>query len=142
MKQIAAFLMLLFALSCKKDAGIIKFKTGHTTDIVIPANSAINLPITINGPEKQTNIIQELENNDSRIDRVKSIHLQKLSLTIKNPPDKTFSFLKSLKLFIKAEGLEETEVAYLDDIPANVGGYLELTIHYKDLAPYVKKDKY
>lgn len=136
------FCTVFMAAGCKKEEGPIKFKLHNTTAVVIPANSVINVPITIQGPEKQTNINQELENNDSRLDKIRTIRLKKLSLTIKKPSDETFSFLKSVRLYIKANGVDETEIAYLDHIPDDVGGYLEMNVHDKDLSSYVKKETY
>jgi hypothetical protein len=52
------------------------------------------------------------------------------------------SFLKSVTIYVRAEGLPEVKIASKEQVPDNVGGTLDLDIVTADLTEYFKKDKY
>lgn len=50
--------------------------------------------------------------------------------------------MKEITIYIKAEGLEETEIASKTNIPNTVGNQLVLETSNQDLKEYIKKDKF
>jgi hypothetical protein len=67
-------------------------------------------------PEVTTNSSAEFENNNTKADLVKDVKLKELTLTITDPTAKTFSFLKSIHLYISTDSNDEIELAFKDDI--------------------------
>ena len=142
--NVALGFVCLFSMalaSCDKIEDLIVFKIEDTTQFTIPANTIIELPVDILTPGSEVDLTTELENNDSRKDKIKTIRLDKLHLTITSPPDKTFSFLNSIKLYILVDGLPEKQIGELLNIPANVGGVIKLDTFNDDLAEYIKEER-
>jgi hypothetical protein len=67
--------------------------------------------------------------------------LKELKLTITNPTDKTFSFLKSIHLYISTDANDEIELAYLEDISSTTN-VLNLTVSGAKLDKYIKAPSY
>lgn len=107
----------------------------------IPSTSPVSLPIEIPTPEVTTNSSQSFDNNNTRADLVKDVKLETLELTITNPVNKNFNFLKSIVIYISTDEQGEIELAKLDDIPANVSSILLETTNQK-LDDYVKATRY
>jgi hypothetical protein len=63
-------------------------------------------------------------------------------LTITSPSSQRFDFLKDITLYINADGLGETEIAFAKDVPDNIGTELELTVTGNNLRDYIVKDKF
>jgi len=119
----------------------LTFTISDSTTFTIESTSNEDVPITVPTPDITTNSSQEFENNNTRADLVKSIKLKKLTLTIQSPEDFTFSFLKSLDIFISAEGEEETKIAFKDNIPKE-NTSIDLETTGEELDAYIKKDSY
>lgn len=135
-------MMLTIGSSCKKINKIVQFDLNYNTEVTIPSSTGINLPFNILTPDITTNSETSFREKDTRKDLINTIILNELTLTIKSPDKATFSFLKSAKLLIRAEGLEEKEVASINDIPEGVGNSITLNTSRNDLAPYIKADKF
>jgi hypothetical protein len=116
-----ALISMIFVAGCKEVDKLLTFTISDEAVIRIE-NSPLNLPdvpVEVPTPDVTTNSNQEFENNDTRTALVKDIKLQELNLTITDPPGKTFSFLKSITLFISTDGSDEIELAHQNDIPAS-----------------------
>ena len=134
---------ILFLISgCKKLDKFTQFEMDYTTQATIPASTGINLPFNVLTPDVKTNAENEFEANDTRKDLIESIKLTELELTITDPANEDFSFLKEAEIFISAEGLEKQSVAHFDNISDQAGNTLSATPKDVDLAPYVKKDEF
>ena len=103
----------------------------------LPFKSPINIPT----PPITTNSESEFEQNDTKVELVKEIILKELDLTITSPNDKTFSFLKSIEIYISADGEDELKLAWEDDVVSSAKT-INLTITKEALDKYVKKSKY
>ncbi len=139
------FLMCLIALiagGCKKADKLTQFYLDYHETVTIPASSGINLPFNIISPDVTTNSESSFEVHDTRKDLIQEIKLKTLMLTITSPSGSTFSFLKSVDLYISAPGLSEIKVASKENIPANVDNTLSLDINNIDLKEYIKSDKF
>ena len=138
------FLAALFIIftGCEKIEDSIKIKVEETSTIVIPSGTMVNLPVNLPTPEQESSLEEELSINNSRKDKVKTIKLKELNMTITQPPGKNFSFLNSIVLYIKAEGLPEKEIGYLEMIPNNAGTSITLNVYDYDFTDYLKQEKF
>lgn len=162
MKKLLLMLAVLATagfVACKKDIKevideLLTFYVEDTQNFDIPA-STLSLP----GVPKEALLYQELElppggyevtsasqeefkKQNTAVSLVKDVTLDKLTLRILEPQNSSFKFLKSIKVMMAVEGGEEEEVAYLEDIPDNVGNYIELNSRNKKLDKYLKAEKY
>jgi hypothetical protein len=138
----AIFLSVLLLSGCKEIDKLTHFNIDYTSFVTIPATVGINLPFDVLTPEIQTNSESKFEVNNTHKDLVEKIRLTELKLTIKSPDSSDFSFLKSIKLYILADGLPELEVARKENIPDNQGNVLFLETASDDLKEYIKKDSF
>lgn len=141
-KLIALSLFLaLFISSCDAVDDLLTFNISNQTSITIENSSPINLPSEIITPEVTTNSSAEFKNNNTDTDRVKDVKLKSLQLIIENPEDKTFTFLKSIHLYISTTDSDEIELAYQDNINST-SNRLDLICTDKKLDQYIKGDSY
>lgn len=136
---------LLLFTSCnlrEKIEDITTFEINNSTEFSIPSSSIVNVPIDIGTPDINTSSKQTFENNNTRADLVENVNLSELKLSITNPNDRTFTFLKSLKIYISNDTEGKTLIAENQDIPENVGSTLDLETTGTDLSEYIKEDTY
>lgn len=135
-----AFIFTLGA--CGKDGKLLTFTISDTTTTTVDANILpFSLPFELPTPEVTTNSEAEFEQNDTRVDLVKDITLTQVQLTITSPADKTFSFLKSIKIYISADGVDEILLASKEDISSSAQT-LNLDLTDQSLDDYVKSSSY
>ncbi|MFC3972748.1 hypothetical protein [Maribacter confluentis] len=108
----------------------------------IPSSAGIDLPFDVFTPETETNSESKFAVNDTRKDLIEEIVLTELEMVILSPDDSDFSFLNSIEVFISAEGLEEIQIAYLNEVPENAGNTISLLTSDADLKEYIKKDEF
>lgn len=140
-KLLAIAALTLTAVSCDKVDDLLTFTFNNQTTFTIENQYGEDVPFTVPTPDITTNSSQEFENNNTASDLVKEINLNQMTLTIESPDDFTFSFLKSLHIYISTDEVEETEIAYKDDIPEEATS-IDMETYDKDLSPYVKEDTY
>ena len=128
--------------SCKLLDKLTQFNMEFNQQVSIPSSTVINLPINIETEDTETNSETTFEINDTKKDLIEEILLKQIDLTITTPSNKNFDFLKSVSIYISAEGLQELKVAWLDEIPDNVGNTLDLEKTSSDLKEYIKKDEF
>jgi hypothetical protein len=143
-KEFLVFIgLLLWVLSgCKQFDKLTKFDMKYSETFEISSSTAINLPFNIFTPDIETNSESEFAVNDTRKDLVEEIQLTTLRLAISSPSNEDFSFLKSINIFINAEDLSETKLAWIDSIPTDNAGTLTLETTNEDLKEYIKKDDF
>lgn len=131
---LASFVVLLSA--CNKENRGITFSYTLNAEAVIPSSTGINLPVNILAPDLTTNSAGSFEANQTTPALVRDIKMQQLELKIKSPNQTTFDFLRSISIYISADGLAEREIAWATDIPENGSRSLLLTTdletNYKD----------
>jgi hypothetical protein len=136
------FLSLIAFASCKKEIVTVSFDTNHEFDFTIESSTGIiNIPFNVATPEIEVNDEGTYENNDTRIDKIQEARLRLIRLQITNPPSKTFSFLKHVYLYIKADGLDEVLFASKENIDNNTQ-ILQLDLNDINFAPYLKAGQY
>lgn len=144
MKVIVKFLCIAcitLLFSCNKIDDLLTFRIKHQNTIVLESSIPIASPLEIITPDIETNSNQEFQNNNTRADLVKDVKLESLKLTITDPEDKTFSFLKSIKIYISADGVPEIELASQENINSTTNT-LDLETTNEKLDPYVKASSY
>lgn len=138
------FLLIGFFLfvSCKETDKLTQFNMEYTEEITVPASTGINLPFNVITPDTETNSSSTFANNDTKKELIENVILTNLDLTLTSPLGEDFSFLKSIEIYLNAEGLDEIKIAWKNDIPNDAGSYLELETSDTDLKEYIKKNKY
>jgi hypothetical protein len=133
--------MSLFLTSCDAVDDLLTFNISNETSIKIKSTSPINLPTEIIMPDVTTNSSAQFENNKTKASLVKDVKLRSLKLSISDPSDKTFTFLKSVHLYISTTDSDEIELAYQDNIMATTNS-IDLICTDKKLDKYIKADSY
>lgn len=142
-KQILLFVFVILSVTgCKLIDKLTQFDMEFDETVEVPSYIGINLPFNILTPAIRTNSESTFEINDTRKDLIEEIILTSLDLTLTSPSDADFSFLKSVSIFISADGLSETEIAFKDDIPSDIGAVLTLETLDVDIQEYIKKDQF
>jgi hypothetical protein len=106
--------------ACKDVEKLLTFRIDDSTSIRIESSSPLNLPLGIPTPAVTSNSQQQYENNNTSKNLVKDVKLEELKLTITDPPSKTFSFLKSIHVYISADQSDEIELASLENVSTGV----------------------
>jgi hypothetical protein len=139
------FLTMLFSLaflvSCQDVDDLLTFTISHEASITLENSSPLNLPFEIATPDITTNSNQEFDNHNTRADLVKDVKLEQVKLTITDPASKTFSFLKSIHIYISTNSNDEIELAYLDNI-SSTSNSLDLNTTDEKLDTYIKASSY
>lgn len=143
MKLLALPIIALIILQpgCKAIKKLTQFSINFNQTLTIPSSIGVNLPFNIHTPPISTNSTTEFERNNTNTNLVEHIHLKQLRLTLTAPAYSDFSFLNSVKIFLSADGLPETQVAWRENIPNDIGKVLELQTTNVDLKAYIVKDK-
>ena len=128
--------------SCKKIDELTQFELSYSSTAKIASNAVINLPIDLLTPNITTNSQSQFSSKNTNKDLIQTIKLLKLNLQVTSPSTQRFDFLKSIEIYIKADGLGELKIAEKLDIPDNVGTDLNLDVKENDIAPYIKKDAF
>jgi hypothetical protein len=135
----------LFFTACnlqEKIDEITTFKINNSASFTVPSSSGINLPIDIGTPDVNSSSQQSFENNNTRADLVENVSLSELTLTITNPNDRTFSFIKSLEIYISNDTEGSTLLAEYQDVPEDIGNELVMETTGANLDEYLKEDSY
>ncbi|MEN2402760.1 hypothetical protein GKZ90_0023440 [Flavobacterium sp. MC2016-06] len=144
MKSKLIVLCLFLALSvssCSTVDDLLSFNISNQTSITIKSNLPINLPSEVATPDVTTNSSTEFKNNKTKASLVKDVKLRSLTLTIDGPEGKTFTFLKSVHLYISTTDSDEIELAYQDNINSSMNT-MDLICTDKRLDQYIKADSY
>lgn len=141
-KLIAFSLFLfLFLASCDAVDDLLTFTISNTASIQIKSTLPIDLPSEIITPEVTTNSSAEFNNNNTKASLVKDVKLKSLKLIITDPDGETFTFLKSIHLYISTTDSDEVELAYQDNINSTANT-IDLISTDARLDRYIKADKY
>lgn len=138
--SISLLLSLLFT-SCEVIDNLLTFYISHEASFSVNSGLPINSPFEVPTPDVTTNSTTEFENNNTKADLVKDVKLKELKLSITNPADKTFSFLKEIHIYISTNDTDEIELAYLTNINSTAKS-LDLICTSAKLDKYVKATSY
>ncbi|CAA9197744.1 hypothetical protein [Flavobacterium bizetiae] len=136
-----SLLLFVFLSSCDAIDDLLSFTISNETSIKIKSTSPINLPSEIITPDVTTNSSAEFKNNKTKAELVKDVKIRSLKLSISDPSDKNFTFLKSIHLYISTTDSDEIELAYQDNINST-SNTIDLICTDARLDRYIKADKY
>ena len=134
-------LLSLFIVSCSVIDKLLTFTVSNQTKFKIGVGFPLNIANGIPTPDVTTNSSTDFENNNTKASLVKDVKLKELKLSITDPTDKTFSFLKSIHIYISTDANDEIELAYLDNISVTTNT-LTLTPTSEKLDQYIKASSY
>lgn len=128
-------------VGCRNVDDLLTFSINHETEFQVESTSPLGLPLELATPDVTTNSNQSFQNNNTSASLVKDIKLQRVNLSITNPANKTFSFLKSIHVYISTDQHSEILLAHLEEIPQTVSE-IELIPTSQKLDAYVKAPSY
>ena len=136
-----SMIMLTYS-SCKEIDKLTHFYMDYTSAITIESSINIDIPFDVWTPEISTNSEETFQNKNTRTDLIEEIILTEMDMNTTSPEFQSFDFLKSVEVYIIAEGVEELKIAWYDDIPQT--GLLTISLQTTDdnLEEYINKDKY
>ena len=128
---------LWLSAGCKQIDKLTQFNIDYTETITLPSTIGINLPFNLKTPSIKTNSEEIFEVNDTRKNLIEELKLTRLTMTISDPADADFSFLKSIEIYIGAENLDEVMVAWKDEVDDLAAGSIDLETSNEDLTDYI-----
>jgi len=143
MKKYFILSLILLALTgCEKLDKLTQFEMPFDSSVDIPSTIGINLPFNIVTPDIKTNSESTFKSNNTDKDLIEKVILKSMALIVEKPDGEDFSFLKSIKITIKADSLGDKTIAWNNDVPSNAGDTLALETTSDDLKEYILKDSY
>lgn len=144
MKNNLLLLCLSFVMlsNCDVIDELTHFDIDLQTNYSVPATTLIDTPFNFNTPEVTTESESTFENNDTNSNLIESIKLKRIKLTIDSPTEGNFNFLREMHVYIKADNVEEVEIANIYDLQNTNSNTLELDVLGEELEAYIKKDSY
>ena len=145
MKKLSIILIGLFfgtAISCKKFDEKTQFDMTFVESVTVESSVGVDLPFDIYTPERETNSEATFAVNDTRKDLIEEITINYLRLELTSPDGSDFSFLESIDIYLAADGLGETLIAWSEDVGEESTEILDLIVTEADLKEFIKKDKF
>jgi hypothetical protein len=144
MKNILLVILALVAfvgVSCDKLDDLLTFYIDEEEMIEISSGFPVGALIPLTPVAVTTNSEERFKNNKTRAELVKDVSLNKLTLTIADPANENFNFLRNIEIYLSNDKGEETKIAYLDEVPQNVNSITLKSTNAK-LDKYIKGDTY
>lgn len=138
---IAIAILCLFTISCNEVDKLLTFTISNEAKFKINSGLSVDTPFDIATPDVITNSSAEFKNHNTDANYVKDVSLKELKLSIINPADKTFSFLKSVRMYISTTANDEIELAVLDNINST-SNTINLICTTQKLDKYIKASSY
>lgn len=126
--------------ACNALENLIKIPVTVNSEVTIPAGTGIGVLTSVTAQESSTNMEEELELNDTRLDRLKTVELRECDLTLISPSNSDFGFLNDIEVYIADEELGDVLIASKSNIPDNVGKSLTLQVEDGDLTAYLSRE--
>ncbi len=138
-KYFLLFIPILLFTQCKKDKSDFELMYNTTFEISagLPPFPFQNVDIVI----PNFNIEQRLAGEGFMPDDITTLTTRSLRFDIINSTA-DFSFLEQAVMEIRAEGLPQIEIGYLDFVPNNQGASLDLIPSLPDVQEYVKQSNF
>jgi len=136
---IPVFFTLLLT-NCKLIDGWTHFEVDYSSSVTLPQDLEVNKSEDVYPDDIAADLENEVESEGYNPDKIESVELSDLYLTIDLPTGVDFSFLSSAELFMNASGLTETRVAWIDEVPTGVGNSLKMKTTSSDLKSFLKQE--
>jgi formylmethanofuran dehydrogenase subunit E-like metal-binding protein len=142
-KHLFTIALAILSVSCSlidKLDDLTKFDIPYDTSFEVKAALPIGTKLNISTPPVKTNSEEHFDINKTAKNLVEEVKLSELTLEITAPDDANFDFLKSMAVYISAEGLEELNIASINAIPSGTKK-ISLVVEDADLTPYIVGDQ-
>jgi len=137
--------LLMGAASCKKLVELFTFQVNDSSSFTVPGTPFVPPGVTLNipGVSVPTTAQSTYKNNNTSVEYVKDITLDRLTLTVTNPSTQNFDFLKSISIYIStdASGSNKVLLASLANVPTGQTS-ISLTPAGNTLDMYLKSSSY
>lgn len=133
-------LTLILLSSCKLIDGWTHFEIDYSSFVTLPQDLDVNESENVFPDQIAAELENEVEGEGYNPDKIESVELTDLYLTINSPSGVDFSFLSSAELFMSAGDIEEKRVAWIDEVPPGVGNSLKMETTSSDLTKYLKQE--
>ena len=134
-------MLMVLGGACSQLDKLTQFNMDMETETTIPATLYVNLPIDVWTPNIPTNSEETFESNNTHKDLIEEVILTNLEMTI-TTEGASWDFLKQIEIYISADGVDETKIAWLDEIPQTGLKTIKLNTSDDDLKAYIKADYY
>jgi len=135
------FILIFIFYGCKIIDELTHFDVDYNYTFTLPSFGGINLDnFNIESKDLENDTESTFEINDTRKDLVERATLKKFNVTILEPIDAKFTFINKVEIFVETDALEEKLIAWKENIPADIGNYLELETTSSDLKKYLTSD--
>lgn len=144
MKKFTSVIALAIAAlvtSCDKLDDLLTFTVTDHTTITIEGSVIPDVPLLLPTPEVTSSASQEFSNNNTRADLVKDVKLTEMTMEVASPQGKTFSFLKSIEIYISTDGSDKVLLASQSSIP-KTATLVQLETSNEKLDKYLKAESY
>ncbi|MFV8367947.1 hypothetical protein [Flavobacterium sp. LB2R40] len=131
----------LLAISCNVIDDLLTFSIDNQTTVTVPTGFPVNTALEFVTPEVPSNSSAVFQNNNTKAELVKDVRLKEMKLTVTNPANKSFSFLKSIHMYISTNDTDEIELAFLDNINST-STTISLTCTPEKLDKYIKASSF
>ena len=128
-------------IGCKALNNLTKFDLPFSKSFTLPALPVAGTPPALEIKGIETHIDSVLKSYNLSADKIQSVTLTKMEFTLSSPADGDLSFLKSVEIFITAEGLDQVKIAGITNVPDGTK-VLSLTAEDVDLKNFILKDKF
>jgi hypothetical protein len=138
---IAVMFFAFVAAGCEKVDDLLTFYIEEEETITVESDFPVGALIPFTPITVTTNSEETFKNNKTRAELVKDVTLNRLTLTITDPAEENFDFLKKIAIYISSEDKDEVKIAYLDAVPANATT-LNLKSTNAELDEFIKGENY
>lgn len=140
-KLIALILLIPILIGCKAINELTKFDLNFKRNFTIPPLPVAGTAPALEMKDIETNIDSVLTSYNLKPDRIQSVTLTSMKLTLTAPAGSDLSFLKSAEIFLTADGLTDVKVASVTEVPDNTRE-IEMIVEGTDLKNFILKDKF
>ncbi|MFT3749568.1 MAG: hypothetical protein QM768_14675 [Agriterribacter sp.] len=114
----------------------------YNCETTIQAGVATLVPFDINTPDVETQSEDQFAGHNTAKNLIETITLKEMKITIINPGDQNFDFLKSIEVYISTDGQEEVKAAWKNDMADAGVKEIVLDRSSANLKPYLMSNKY
>ncbi len=134
-------LVLIGFSSCEEVDKLTQFNMSFDNQITIPANTLINIPVSLSTPDIATNSEATFAGKETNAASIDEIKLQSLTLTIITPANSNFNFFKSVEVFINSNGLPEAALGSNPNVADGITT-LNLTTTDANIKDYITAESF
>lgn len=143
-KDIFTLILVFIGLtlsSCNEFDQLTHFNLDVSSTVTIEPSFTVNTPFSVPTPPISNSNNQTFSSNNTSKDLIETVTLKNLVLTVNSPANEDFSILKSIEVYISADGEDDLEIAWANNIP-DTTTVLKLNVSDQNLKKYLVKDNF